>query len=364
MSHRAQQILSHLLPSQTNLTVNPTASLVSLKPPIRVIITGAAGQIGYALLPLIASGQMFGTDQPIILHLLEVEVVMKSLNGVVMELVDSAFPLLVGVVPTSDSSVAFKDVDVCILVGAFPRKQGMERADLLGRNATIFEDMGKAIEKHASRNVKVLVVGNPANTNCLIARQFAPSIPDKNWSALTRLDHNRAAGQIASKLGVPVGQVRNVIIWGNHSATQFSDASNAIVQAPGGEPKQVVKLLERSYLQGEFVPTIQKRGAEVIAARGLSSALSAAIAITGHVHDWWLGTAPGVWVSMGVISDGSYGIPKGLVFSFPVTIAKGQYKIVQNLKWDSFAEKAIKITTDELVQERELAFGKLGLKIH
>jgi malate dehydrogenase len=315
------------------------------------------------VLPLIATGQMFGPNQSVIIHLLEVEPVMKALHGVVMELVDAAFPLVAGIVATSDSSVAFKDVDVCVLVGAFPRKQGMERADLLGKNAAIFEDQGKAIEKYASRNVKIVVVGNPANTNCLILRKFAPSIPDKNFSALTRLDHNRAAAQIASKLNVPVSRVKNVIIWGNHSATQYPDANYAVVQSIGGPAKQVVQLLDKSYLEGPFVPTIQKRGAEVIAARGLSSALSAAVAITCHVRDWWTGTAPGEWVSMAVVSDGSYNVPKGLVFSFPVTIQNGQWQIVQGLKFEEFGNKAIKITTDELLQERELAFGKLNIPI-
>jgi malate dehydrogenase len=308
--------------------------------PLRVVVTGAAGQIGYALLPLVASGQMFGVNQSIILHLLEVEVAMKSLHGVVMELVDAAFPLLSGIVPTSDPNVGFKDVDVCILVGSFPRKQGMERGDLLAKNGGIFEAQGKAIEKHASRNVKILVVGNPANTNCLILRKFAPSIPEKNFSALTRLDHHRAAAQIAQKLNVPVQQVKNVTIWGNHSATQYPDANYAVVQASGVPSKPVVESIDKSFLEGPFVPTVQKRGAEVIAARGLSSAASAAVAITAHVRDWWLGTAPGEWVSMAVISDGSYDIPKGLVFSFPVYIKNGDWEIVQGLKFNDFGKKS------------------------
>jgi malate dehydrogenase len=331
--------------------------------PIRVVVTGAAGQIGYALLPLIASGQMFGPSQSVILHLLEVEMAMKALHGIIMELLDSAFPLLAGIVPTSDPAIGFKDVDVCVLVGAFPRKQGMERGELLGKNAAIFEAQGKAIEKCASRNVKILVVGNPANTNCLILRHFAPSIPDKNFTALTRLDHHRASSQISEKLNIPVNQVKNVIIWGNHSATQYPDANNAVIQAPGQPSKQVVQLLDKAYLEGPFVPTVQKRGAEVIAARGLSSALSAAWAITSHMRDWWYGTAPGEWVSMGVVSDGSYNIPKGLVFSFPVTIKNGEWEIVQGLKFNDFGKEAIKTTREELGQERELAFGKLGVSV-
>jgi malate dehydrogenase len=329
--------------------------------PLRVVITGAAGQIGYALLPFIASGQMFGPNQSVILHLLEVEVVMTALSGVVMELVDSAFPLLAGIVPTSDASVAFKDVDVCILVGAFPRKQGMERSDLLAKNASIFEAQGKAIEKYASRNVKILVVGNPANTNCLILRQFAPSIPDKNFSALTRLDHHRATAQIAEKLKVPVSQVKNVIIWGNHSATQFPDANNAVIQS-SGKSQQVSQILEKSYLEGAFVPAIQNRGAEVIAARGFSSACSAAWAITAHIRDWLHGTAPGEWVSMAVLSDGSYHVPKGLIFSFPVSIKNGQWDIVKDLNFTQFGTEAMKKTTEELVQEKDLAFSHLKIQ--
>jgi len=353
---RLGKITSHLVISNENRIGSVKCSG---EKPLRVIVTGAAGQIGYALLPLIASGQMFGTNQSVILHLLEVEPAMKSLHGVVMELIDAAFPLLAGTVPTSDSSVGFKDVDVCVLVGAFPRKQGMERGDLLAKNAGIFEEQGKAIEKYASRNVKILVVGNPANTNCLILRKFAPSIPDKNFSALTRLDHHRAAAQISQKLNIPVSQVKNVTIWGNHSATQYPEANYAVIQAPGAPAKQVTEVLDNSYLEGPFVPTVQKRGAEVIAARGLSSAASAAVAITAHVRDWWLGTPPGEWVSMAVVSDGSYDVPKGLVFSFPVYIHNGQWEIVQGLKLNDFGKKAIKITTEELIQERDIALEKL-----
>lgn len=302
---------------------------------------------------------MFGQNQPVILHLLEVEFVMKALEGVVMELVDGAFPLLAGIVPTSDAAVAFKDADVCILVGSFPRKPGMERADLLEKNGAIFQAQGKAIEQYASRNVKILVVGNPANTNCLIARQFAPSIPEKNFSALTRLDHNRAIAQIAGKLNVPVSQVKNVIIWGNHSATQFPDGNAAEAGRPS---KKVKEALEKEYLEGPFVSVVQKRGAEVLAARGLSSALSAAYAIVCHMRDWWFGTPEGEWVSMAVISDGSYNIPKGLVFSFPVTIKNGEWQIVQGLQFTDFGKEAIKTTTEELQQERTIAFEKLNIK--
>jgi len=359
-NRRLGRIVSHLSDSQQSF---PTQNPVSQGKPVRVVVTGAAGQIGYALIPLIANGSMFGPSQTVILHLLEIEPAMKSLHGVVMEIVDCAYPLVVGIVPTSDPAVAFKDVDVAVLVGSFPRKAGMERGELLSKNGAIFEVQGKAIEKYASRNIKILVVGNPANTNCLILRQFAPSIPDKNFTALTRLDHNRAAGQVAQKLNIPVSQVRNVTIWGNHSATQYPEANYAVVQAPGSPTKQVNQLLDKAYLEGPFVPTVQKRGAEIIAARGLSSALSAAWAATCHVRDWWNGTAPGEWVSMGVLSDGSYGVPKGLIFSYPVTIKNGDWEIVQGLNFPEFGKEAIKTTTEELLQERELAFQKLNIPL-
>jgi len=353
MYRRTQQIASHLNPT-INFMANPTSS--QAETPIKVLITGAAGQIGYALLPLVAGGKMFGENQRVILHLLEIEPARKVLDGVVMELVDSAYPLLVDVVPTTDESVAFKDVDVAILVGSFPRKQGMERSELLAKNGSIFEKQGKAIEKLASRNVKVLVVGNPANTNCLICRHFAPSIPDENWSALTRLDQHRASSQIASKLGVPVETVKNVIIWGNHSATQFPDVSHAyLLNDPSRGPFPVNKLLDKKYVQEEFIKTVQQRGATVINQRGNSSALSAAEAITSHMRDWWSGTKPGEFVSMGVISDGSYGQPKGIVFSFPVVIRNGRYHIVQGLHLDDFAKSLLKITADELLLERKIA---------
>jgi malate dehydrogenase len=361
-SRRLGQIVSHLSASPVDLPLFQSPCVGSGKP-VRVVVTGAAGQIGYAILPLIASGLMLGPSQTVILHLLEIEPAMKSLHGVVMELVDCAFPLLVGIVPTSDPAVAFKDVDVALLVGSFPRKPGMERGDLLGKNGAIFEVQGKAIEKYASRNVKILVVGNPANTNCVILRQFAPSIPDKNFTAMTRLDHHRAAGQISQKVGVPVNQVKNVTIWGNHSATQYPEANYAVIQAPGQPSKQVTQIVDKSYLEGPFVPTVQKRGAEVLAARGLSSALSAAYAAVSHVRDWWAGTAPGEWVSMGVVSDGSYGVPKGLVYSFPVTVKNGEWEIVQGLSFNEFGKAAVKTTTEELLQERELAFQKLNIPI-
>eukprot|EP01027_Heterolobosea_sp_BB2_P009416 GEZU01013883.1.p2 GENE.GEZU01013883.1~~GEZU01013883.1.p2 ORF type:complete len:333 (+),score=144.89 GEZU01013883.1:258-1256(+) len=323
------------------------------KSPLRVVVTGAAGQIGYSLLPLIANGDMFGKDQPVILHLLEIQPALKALNGVVMELEDGAYPLLAGVVPTIDYEVAFKDVDFAILVGAFPRKQGMERKDLMGMNAKIFKGQGEAIEKYASRNVKVLVVGNPANTNCLIASHFAPSIPRENFSALTRLDHNRAVAQVAKRVGAPVSSVKNVIIWGNHSSTQYPDVNHATVN--GIPVRQAVN--DDQYLNTEFITTVQKRGAAILDARGFSSAASAAKAITDHVRDWFLGTKEGEWVSMAVPSDGSYGIKQGVIYSYPVTIKDGKYTIVQGLKIDDFSRKMMDNTAQELFEEREMALA-------
>jgi malate dehydrogenase len=327
------------------------------KKPLKVVITGAAGQIGYALLPLIADGRAFGDDQPLILHLLEVPAVEKALVGVVMELTDAAYPLLAGLVPTVDAAVGFKDVDYAILVGAFPRKKDMERKDLLEKNANIFREQGQALDKFASKSVRVLVVGNPANTNALIASHFAPSIPKENFTALTRLDHNRATAQVADKLKVPVYSVRNVIIWGNHSATQVPDVSHAVVETVQGK-QNVVKLVEDSWLPG-FTETVQKRGQAVIAARGASSALSAARAIVEHVRSWHLGTVDGEFVSMGVMSTpGLYGAPEGVIFSYPVIIKNGKWAVVKNLALTENVKKAIKVTADELVEERRLALGK------
>jgi malate dehydrogenase len=339
--------------------------------PLRVVVTGAAGQIGYSLLPLIASGQMLGPHQPIILHLLEVEAAQKALNGVSLELTDGAYNLLHDVVITSDAYVAFKDADIAILVGSFPRKKDMERKDLLAKNAAIFKTQGEAIEKVASRNIRVLVVGNPANTNCAITAACAPSIPRENFSALTRLDMNRARSHIAQMVGKKLGttvvpsQVKNVIIWGNHSATQVPDVNFATFAGDRFQLNQsAVKPLlnDDAYLNGPFVEKIQKRGAEVLAARGLSSAMSAARASCDHMRDWILGS-PHQYLSMAVASDGSYGIPKGLVFSFPVICTgNGRFQIVQNLQWDDFTKQKIKITTDELIEEQQIAFEFLGIK--
>jgi len=323
--------------------------------PLRVVVTGAAGQIAYSILYMIAKGDVFGRDQKLILHLLDIPPMMSVLEGVVMELADCALPLLVQVVPTADPAVAFKDVSAAFLVGAMPRKEGMERKDLLSANVKIFKVQGEALDQHAKKDVKVLVVGNPANTNALICSHYAPSIPRGNFTAMTRLDENRARAQIAAKVGVPVEDVRNVIIWGNHSATQFPDVKHATVSV-GVVQKSVYDAVNNTqYLQNDFVTAIQKRGAAVIAARKMSSAMSAAKAATDHMHDWWNGTTPGRWVSMGVLSDGSYGVPKDIVFSFPVQVENKQWNIVQGLTIDDFARSKFDVTAKELLEEKEEA---------
>ncbi|KAJ8984376.1 hypothetical protein NQ317_003524 [Molorchus minor] len=325
--------------------------------PIRVVVTGAAGQIAYSILYMIAKGDVFGPNQPLILHLLDIPLMMGVLEGVVMELADCALPLLVSVVPTDDPAVAFKDVSAAFLVGAMPRKQGMERKDLLAANVTIFKVQGEALDKYARKDVKVLVVGNPANTNALVCSQYAPSIPKENFTAMTRLDQNRAQSQIAAKVGVPVANVSNIIIWGNHSSTQFPDASNAKVVVNGKEVPAPSAVQDDAWLRTYFVETVQKRGAAVIAARKMSSAMSAAKAACDHVRDWFQGTAPGRFVSMGVLSDGSYGTPKDVIFSFPVSISNGKWQIVQGLSVDDFAKERLAITGKELEEERSEAFA-------
>lgn len=323
--------------------------------PIRVVVTGAAGQIAYSILYMIAKGDVFGRDQPLILHLLDIPPMMGVLEGVVMELADCALPLLLQVVPTTDPTVAFKDVSAAFLVGAMPRKEGMERKDLLSANVKIFKVQGEALDKHAKEDVKVLVVGNPANTNAFICSYYAPSIPRENFTAMTRLDQNRAQAHIAAKVGVPVQNVKNVIIWGNHSATQFPDVKHSTVLIGNVEKSVYDAIGDNNYLQTDFVTTIQKRGAAVIAARKMSSAMSAAKAATDHMHDWWNGTEKGKWVSMGVVSDGSYGVPKDIVYSFPVTIENKQWKIVQGLDVDDFARSKFDVTASELLEEKEEA---------
>lgn len=325
--------------------------------PIRVVVTGAAGQIAYSLLYQIASGEVFGPTQPLILHLLDIAPMMGVLEGVVMELADCALPLLHGVVPTADPLEGFKDVSAAFLVGAMPRREGMERKDLLSANVRIFKVQGDALDKVAKKDVKVLVVGNPANTNALVCSKYAPSIPKENFTAMTRLDQNRAQAQLAAKIGVPVSKVRNVVIWGNHSSTQFPDASNAFVTTSDGEQSLPAVLNNEEYLKTEFISTVQKRGGAVIAARKMSSAMSAAKAASDHMRNWWSGTPSGLVVSMGVISDGSYGAPKDVVFSFPVSISNKTWTIIKDWKVNDFAQKMIDATGKELLEEKEEALA-------
>ncbi|MDO9194486.1 MAG: malate dehydrogenase [Undibacterium sp.] len=320
------------------------------KSPMRVAITGAAGQIGYSLLFRIANGDMLGKDQPVILQLLEIpdEKAQKALKGVMMEIDDCAFPLLVGMTAHSDPMTAFKDIDVALLVGARPRGPGMERKDLLEANAQIFTVQGKALDAVASRNVKILVVGNPANTNAYIAMKSAPNLPAKNFTAMLRLDHNRALSQVAAKIGKPVTAIEKLCVWGNHSPTMYADYRFAT--ADGQAVKDLIN--DQVWNKDVFLPTVGKRGAAIIEARGLSSAASAANAAIDHVRDWVLGTN-GKWTTMGIPSDGSYGIPEGTMFGFPVTTADGEYTIVQGLEIDEFSRERINITLKELQEERD-----------
>ena len=313
---------------------------------VRVTVTGAAGQIGYALLFRIASGAMLGPDQPVILQLLEIPPAMDALKGVVMELDDCAFELLEGVETSDDPNTAFKDTDIAMLVGSRPRGPGMERKDLLEANAAIFSVQGKAINDHAARDVKVLVVGNPANTNCLIAQRNAPDLDARQFTAMTRLDHNRSKAQLAQKTGSPVSAIEGLAIWGNHSATMFPDLYSTTV---AGKP--AMDLVDMDWYEGEFIPTIQQRGAAIIEARGASSAASAANAAIAHVHDWVLGTQ--AIVSMGVFSDGSYGIEEGLIYSFPATCAGGDWQIVQGRDINDFSRAKMTATETELKEERD-----------
>lgn len=321
---------------------------MSEKSPLRVVVTGAAGQIAYSLLYQVASGYVFGMDQPLILHLLDIPVAMGSLGGVVMEIQDCAMPLVKDVVATDDPNVAFKDVDAAFLVGAMPRKEGMERKDLLAMNVKIFKVQGQALDQFAKKSVKVLVVGNPANTNALICSHYAPSIPKENFSAMTRLDQNRAAGQISEKVGQPISAIKKVTIWGNHSSTQFPDAAHTTINGAAAN-------LDSDWVQNVFIPIVQKRGAAVIAARKLSSAMSAAKAASDHMKSWFGSTPADDWVSMGVFSDGSYGTPEGVMFSFPVTISNGKWSIVQGLQMSDFAKEKLALTGAELCEERNEA---------
>ena len=326
-----------------------------MKTPVRVAVTGAAGQIGYALLFRIAAGDMLGPDQPVILHLLEITPALPALNGVVMELDDCAFPLLAGVVATDDANVAFKDVDYALLVGARPRGPGMERKDLLSANGAIFGPQGKALNAHARRDVKVLVVGNPANTNALIAQANAPDLDPRCFTAMVRLDHNRAKGQLAAKAGAHNTDVRKMIIWGNHSSTQYPDIHHATVKG-----KPALSLVDQAWYEKEFIPTVQQRGAAIIKARGASSAASAASAAIDHMHSWALGTAESDWVSMGIPSDGSYGIEPGVIYGYPVTCKNGKYDIVQGLEINAFSRARMDATDKELREERAAVEHLLG----
>ena len=319
-----------------------------MKAPVRVAVTGAAGQISYSLLFRIASGEMLGKDQPVILQLLEITPALEALKGVAMELEDCAFPLLAGIVQSDDATVAFKDAEYALLVGARPRGPGMERKDLLEANAAIFSAQGKALNDVAARNVKVLVVGNPANTNALIAQRNAPDLDPRNFTAMTRLDHNRALTQLANKTGSTVNDITHMTIWGNHSATQYPDLHQAKVKGEDAMGK-----VEQEWYENDFIPTVQQRGAAIIKARGASSAASAANAAIDHMRDWALGSAEGDWTSMGVYSDGSYGIQEGLIYSFPVVCKNGDWEIVQGVDINDFSREKMTATETELAEERD-----------
>ena len=328
----------------------------SSETPVKVAVTGAAGQIGYAILFRIASGQLLGEDTPVHLSLLEIPPAVKAAEGTAMELDDCAFPLLAGVDISDDPAKAFDGVNIALLIGARPRSKGMERSDLLEANGGIFKPQGQALNSHAASDVKVLVVGNPANTNALIAQQNAQDIPAERFTAMTRLDHNRAIAQLSSKSGTPVRDITNVTIWGNHSATQYPDIFHA--KLAGRNAAEAID--DQAWLENDFIPTVQKRGAAIIEARGASSAASAANAAIDHVHDWVLGTPEGDWVSMSIPSDGSYGVEEGLISSFPVTCQNGSYEIVQGLEISDFSRSRIDATVAELGEERE-AIRSLGL---
>lgn len=330
------------------------------KEPVRVLVTGAAGQIGYALVPMIARGIMLGPDQPIILHLLDIEPAAEALNGVKMELIDAAFPLLRDVIATTDVMEACEGVNFAIMLGGFPRKEGMERKDVMSKNVSIYKAQASALEHHAADNCKVLVVANPANTNGLILKEFAPSIPVNNITCLTMLDHNRALSQIAEKLKIHTSDVNNVIIWGNHSSTLYPDVNHATVTSTDGKKHVRELVADDHWLNNEFITTVQQRGTAIIKARKLSSALSAASAACDHIRSWVLGTNKGTWVSMGVYSDGSYGIQPGLIYSFPVTCKDGQWSVVQGLKIDDFSRAKMDATEKELIEEKALAYSCLN----
>nr|VFK11415.1 MAG: malate dehydrogenase [Candidatus Kentron sp. LPFa]VFK27601.1 MAG: malate dehydrogenase [Candidatus Kentron sp. LPFa] len=319
-----------------------------MKPPVHVAVTGAAGQIAYSLLFRIASGEMLGKDQPVILRLLEITPAMKILDGVMMELKDCAYPLVQDMIATDDVNVAFKDVSYAMLVGAKPRGPGMERADLLSENGKIFGPQGKALNEHARRDVKVVVIGNPANTNALIAMKNAPDLDPRQFTAMMRLDHSRAMSQLAEKTGAAVAGIKKVTVWGNHSPTQYPDINHATIDG-----KPATSLVETSWVRDEFMPRVQKRGAEIIGARGSSSAASAGYAGLEHIRDWNVGTPKDTWVTMGIPSDGSYGIPEGVIYGYPVTASGGKYEIVQGLDIDEFSRQKMDASLKELQEERD-----------
>ena len=329
-----------------------------MKAPARVAVTGAAGQIGYSLLFRIANGDMLGSDQPVTLQLLEIpnEKAQKALRGVMMELDDCAYPLLAGMTATDDPKIAFRDCDIALLVGAKPRGPGMERKDLLADNARIFIEQGRALNEAAKPDVRVLVVGNPANTNAWIAMKNAPRLRPESFTAMMRLDHNRAVSQIAAKIGHPVDAIRKVTVWGNHSATQYPD----LFQAEAGTDKVWNLIEDQAWLEGTFIPTVQKRGAAIIDARGASSAASAANAAIDHVHDWVLGTRPGDWVTMGIASDGSYGIAESVIYGLPVTCRNGRYERVQGIELSAFSRTRMEATHKELLEERDAVKGLMA----
>jgi malate dehydrogenase len=327
-----------------------------MKNPLRVAVTGAAGQVAYSLLTRIACGTMLGPDQPVILQLLDITPALQACKGVAMELDDCAFPLLNGITISDDPKVAFRDADIALLVGARPRGKGMERKDLLEANGAIFAPQGKALSEAAKRSVKVLVVGNPANTNCLIAMKNAPELKPSNFTAMMRLDHNRALAQLAHKTGKPVSSVKKLTVWGNHSATQYPDIFHAEVD--GVNAARLIN--DQKWIEETFIPTVQKRGAAIIEARGLSSAASAASAVVDHIHDWVHGTREGDWTSMGIPADGSYGIPDGILFGYPVTCTGGAYHVVQGLDISDFARGRMQATLKELHEERDSVKHLLG----
>lgn len=320
---------------------------------MRVAVTGAAGNVGYALVFRIANGDLFGPEQPVILQLLEIPSAMKALEGVAMELSDCAFPLLADMVLTDQATKAFEGASWALLVGARPRGKGMERADLLQLNASIFVEQGKALNAVAAEDIRVVVVGNPANTNCLVAMHNAPDIPHERFTAMTRLDHNRAVSQLTLKAGVSVAEVKRVTVWGNHSSTQYPDAYHALI---AGRPAPEV-IADDTWIKETFIPTVQKRGAAIIEARGQSSAASAASALVNHVQSWYHGTPVGDWVSMGILSHGEYGAPQDVIFSFPVTIQDGAYKVVEGLALSDFDKERLAVTGQELLEERTMALG-------